>query len=335
MNVKKETLKRALEVTKPAVSSKEMIEQTTSFAFVEGVVITYNDEICISHPIPELKKITGAVRAQEVYALLSKLKEDELEISVEKNELHLKSGRTKVWLTMHEEIKLPLEEVLERSDWKPLPEEFCQAIEFCLPACSNDMSRPILTCVALTKSFVVASDGFRIAKYMVKKLPVMSLIPAKSADQVIKTKPTYVSQGNGWIHFKNAEETIISCRVFEEQFPSIEALMEIADGEEFEFPKSVSSILERAGVVAKRDSWIDEQVLIEIKQKRLFVKSENDVCRFEEEANLRYTGDPKAFSITPRLLQSILTKTNHCILGSGKVKFSGENWDYMALLRNL
>ena len=48
MKLNKADLQRALEIVKPGLANKEMIEHSTSFAFINGKVITYNDEISLS-----------------------------------------------------------------------------------------------------------------------------------------------------------------------------------------------------------------------------------------------------------------------------------------------
>ena len=53
--MKKNDLVEALEVVKPGLANKDLIEQTTSFAFINGNVVTYNDEISISSPIEDLE----------------------------------------------------------------------------------------------------------------------------------------------------------------------------------------------------------------------------------------------------------------------------------------
>ena len=45
MKIETSKFKTALDVVKPALASKEIIEQTTSFAFINGTVVAYNDEI--------------------------------------------------------------------------------------------------------------------------------------------------------------------------------------------------------------------------------------------------------------------------------------------------
>ena len=71
--MKKSDILQALTIVKPGLSSKDVIEQANSFAFIDGRIITYNDELSISHPIPGLA-IEGAIKADVLYGLLSKIK---------------------------------------------------------------------------------------------------------------------------------------------------------------------------------------------------------------------------------------------------------------------
>ena len=86
MKINKTELQLALEKVKPGLASKEVIEQSTSFAFMGNRVVTYNDEISISHPVKGLE-VMGAVKAQALYSFLSKVKRDEIDVEWEENQL--------------------------------------------------------------------------------------------------------------------------------------------------------------------------------------------------------------------------------------------------------
>ena len=150
MKINKTELQKALEKVKPGLSNKELVEQSTSFAFMGGRIVTYNDEISISHPVKDLN-VTGAVKTQSLYAFLGKNKRDEIILEWEENQVVIKAGRSKAGLVLEQEIKLPVEEVGEIGKWKELPAGFLNALRFCYPCCSKDMSRPILTCVYVSE----------------------------------------------------------------------------------------------------------------------------------------------------------------------------------------
>lgn len=334
MNLNKKELLEALEIVKPGLSTKEIIEQSTSFAFIKNRVITYNDEISISHPVKGLK-LTGAIKADEFYKLLSKLKGDEIEMDIQESEVLLKAGKARAGITLQQEIRLPLEEVNKPEDWKVLPEKFCHHLRFAMGACSNDMSRPILTCVNIKSDGTVeASDSYRLVKAKCpKKTGVETfLLPATSASHVVKLQPTQICLGNGWVHFKTEVGTVLSCRVFEDNFPDITPHLGVK-GTKVEFPKTIKDVLERASVFAKRDHFLDEQINITIGGNRIKVKGESSAGWFEEECNMRYDKNPVTLLITPYLIQDILNETHECIISDGKIKFEGEDWVYVALLR--
>lgn len=335
MKINKQELQRALEIVKPGLANKEMIEQTTSFAFLKGKVVTYNDEISISHPIEGID-FEGAIQADELYKLLGKMKKEEIDLSIEGNEVILKAGRAKAGISLQQEIKLPLtDEIKEKSEWEDIPSGFIEAMQFAVGACSSDMSRPVLTCIHVNQSgFIEASDGHRLAKSTFKKeFPTQTfLLPSTSVLQVVKLNPIKISEGNGWIHFLTEEETIISCRILEDAFPPTAHLYKVK-GQKFTFPKNTLEVLEKACVFSKRDYVLDESISITIERRKLIIESKSDVGWYEESLNVKGFEEPVSFSITPYLLKDILMKTLACQFNEKMLKFTDENWEYVTTLR--
>jgi len=332
--MKKKDLQEALEIVKPGLANKEMIEQTTSFAFMKGRVVTYNDDISISHPIEGLE-IEGAIHAEELYKLLGKVKKEEVEINIQKNEIIIQSGRTKVGLTLQQEITLPLEEIGEQGKWKKLPKDFTKCVKRAMTCCSPDMSKPVLTAVHVNENgSIEGSDDFRFIKCELEEgMPVKTfLIPAMSAAQLTKLEPTKIAEGTGWIHFQTDTGTIMSCRIFEDEFPDITPFLEM-EGIDINLPRTINSILDRASVFSKREYFLDEQIVITLKNNRLKVESKSESGWFEEEANLKYEDDPVSFYITPYLLKDILLETLTCTLCEDRLKFEGNGWIYISILR--
>ena len=336
MKLNKTELQKALEIVKPGLANKEMIEQSTSFAFIAGRVVTYNDELSISHPVPGLE-IEGVIQAEELYQLLSKIKKDEIEIVIQDNEIILQVGRSKAGLSLKQEIKLPLEEIGEQKKWKPLPDDFLHFMGFAMTSCGKDMSRPVLTCVHVTKEgFIESSDGFRISQCELgEKMPFGPLlIPVSSVRELVKLKPTKIAEGEGWVHFQTEEGSIMSCRIFEDKFPDVSPFLAM-EGIEINFPKTTEDVLDRARVFSKRDHFLDEEIQLTLADKRIKIKSKSESGWFEEEINFSYEDDPITFSISPHLLKDILKETSSCILGEDKLKFEGAGWIYVTILREV
>lgn len=336
MQIKKAKLTEALEIVKPGLANKEIIEQTTSFAFIKGKVVTYNDSISISHPIEGLD-IEGAVEAGNLYKFLGKVKTDDLNLELKNNEIVFTAGRAKAGLTIQAEIKLPLEEINGKKKWEELPENFTKFIGFAMTSCSKDMSRPVITCVHVNESGIIeASDSYRITRCDLKSdLPIATfLLPASSAVEVVKINPTKAFKKEGWIHLSNEEGTEISCRILNDTYPDASSVLNMT-GDRLILPQTIDEVLERAMVFSKREHLLDEIITITIQNNVFEISSRSSTGWFREEINMRYSGDKIMFSITPFLLKGILSETRECHISKErtKLKFEGEGWQYVTMLR--
>lgn len=326
-------LMEALEIVKPGLASKEHIEQSTSFAFLGGKVITYNDEISVSHPVKGID-FDGAIRAEEFYKILNKLKQDDIEVLKEANEIILKAGRVKAGLLLQNEIRMPLDALGDIGKWHEVDADIVDRIQFTAFACSTDMSRPILTCVHVRNDGLIeASDGYRLIRYNTGvSLPVNTfLIPATIITKLSKCTPTHIAEGQGWIHFKTEAGTIYSCRTFfGDAYPKTDHLTEV-DGEEFLFPKTINDVLDKAIIFTGTD--VLAEVTVTLTMNKLIVKGQSDTGWIEETVNARYKGGDRIFAISPYLLRDVGVELKQCVLGEDKIKFEGENWVYIGMLK--
>jgi len=336
MKIKKDQLKKVLEIVKPGLASKDVIEQTTSFAFLNGKVMTYNDWISISHPIEDLS-IKGAIYAEELYKLLQKVNTDEIDIENKTNEIYLKFKKGTATFALQQKIKIPIIEI--KGEWQKIPIDFIHHLKFAMAACATDMSQPELTCINVQKEGILqASDGYKICYCeLSNEMPINTfLLPVSSANEVIKINPIYINkEDDKWVHFKNKEGTIISCRLgmFEKNYPNLKKHLDV-NGVKIKFPKAIVEILDRAWVFAKRDTELNEEMTINIQSKELTIFSRSETGSFSEKTLIRYEGQPIEFVIVPYLLIDILKETNHCVLGENAIKFKGEGWQYVSVLQS-
>ena len=333
MKINKAELQTALEIVKPGLANKDVIEQATSFAFINDRVVTFNNEISISHPIAGMN-LSGAVKAEELYQLLHKLKGDEIEIELTETEIRLTSGRSNAGMVLQAEVKMPLDEITLSEEWYPLPEDFLTALKFAVPSCGKNMSRPILTALHVKEDVVEASDGYCISRYIIKEaMPTPELlIPATSVRQVLKLSPEFVSHSDGWVHFRTVDETIISCRLFVDSYPSLDGFLK-EQGTELTLPKSMAEVLERSSVFSKQGD-VETGVSVTIENNKFKIRSESEVGWFEEELNFKYDGEVIAFSVLPSFLKNILSQTLSCVLSSRFVVFKGEEWTYLSIFKS-
>jgi DNA polymerase III sliding clamp (beta) subunit (PCNA family) len=332
MKINKAELQNALSKVKPGLASKEIIEQSTSFAFMGDKVVTYNDEISISHPVKGLN-LVGAIKAEELYQFLGKIKQDEINISWEENQFKITAGNSKAGLILQQEVKLPIEEVGEIGDWKELPNEFIEGLKFCRVTCSKDMSRPVLTCVnVMSDGTIVGSDSYRVTTYTLKEMPTKTfLIPATSVDELTKYDIKYITRGEGWVHFKTDEDTVFSCRIFEDNYPESSHIINFS-GKSIRLPKKLPEVLDKAKIFAKKEFEEDSEVNIKIEDGWMTVSAEATSGWFEETIRIKYKDEPISFIAHPTFLAEMLGKVQNCILGEDLMKFEGSNWVYVTSL---
>lgn len=333
MKLKKADIEKALEIVKPGLSNNEIIEQSTSFAFRGDQVITYNDSISLSHQIKGLD-ITGAIRAEQLYEFLKRSKNDNIELIISENELKMKCGRAKAGLTFEAEVVLPLDKIDDKEGWEDIPEDFTDNLMFIRDMCSRDMSRRVLTCVNVTNNFIESSDGFQIIRlYEEGSWPFGdTLIPGEVISDIHKIKPVKAARADNWVHFQNANGTELSCRILNDTYPDASDHF-VVEGEKVIFPKSINEILDRAMVFTEKDHFMDEELEVRLEKNKLTVAGKNKHGWFEEVAPVKYKGPGATFWITPSVLQSISTRSTSCVLGKEKIRFEGDNWEYIAVLK--
>lgn len=336
MKVKKSEFIAVLQAVKPGIvtNDKGQLEQGASFVFLKKQIITYNEEISIRTHFDI--GVEGAVKAEELFNILGKLKKDDLTIKQTEKELIIISGGTKVGLLLSTEIKLPIIQIPKT--WQDLPDDFCEHVENAIPVTSSDFSRPILTCVHVGEDGIVeGSDSYRLYHGKCSdKIGVDFLIQNNAAQEMVKIQPTSFELTDEFVHFKTAENVIISIRLFaDDKYPNTDRIIAMnSNMEEIEFPKTMSKIIDKSFVFAKRDHWVEEEVEISVAENVLTLHAKNDYGWLRERVKVRYDGE-LSFLISPKLLQSIIDETNFAKidLSAFRLIFQGKNWVYVAMLK--
>jgi len=310
MIIERKTFKEILETVKYGLAGKEeSLIGSTSFYFTEGKVHTFNDSVSVSAPIPEID-FEGEVNATELLGFVSKTVGKEITVTVEGNTLTLLSGKAKAELALKTESTLPIDSIGEISKWKPLDAEFLQGISFVKHACGSDFTRPILTCVHVAETFIEGTDGFRVAFVEMKnKIPVGTfLLPATVVPYIVSIKPTHISLGKAWVHFKTENNVVLSCRIFEDTFVNTTPFRKY-EGKDIVFPDNILEILNRAIIFNESAVGMQTYVTIAITNSKITVSSKSNTGRFEEKAKIAYKGEDVTFMIIVSLLQEIVKET--------------------------
>lgn len=328
MRINRKSILTALAAVSPGLSQKEIIEQSASFVFRNGRVITFNDEVACS--IECDIGVEGAVVAAPLMALLQKLEEEELDIEQAENELRVKTGRRKAGIRMDQEVSLPVEGIEDPSEWTALPEGFLDAIGIAQQCASSNESEFVLTCVHLHPKWVEACDQFQIARYPIKTgLKESTLIRRSSLKSVMGMDVVEYSQTENWLHFRNPAGLQLSCRRYSQKYPPLDEFLNV-EGVETTLPKGLEAAVDKANIFS---ALAEEGNLITIAIRRGKIKLTgcgshgwySEVQKIES-----YDGDDMQFAIAPNLLVEITKRSSKCELAEGRLKIKTDRWIYVS-----
>lgn len=326
-----------LESVKDGIAGKQVMEQTQCFAFQNGEVATYNDEISMSASLPEeLEELEGAVVADELLKVLHKTKEDIVQVSAEDGELILSAGKFSAGVPLEEDVQLPLEETEfpDDDEWEELPEGFVEALSMTRLSAASGASRPALTCVLLEGEYAVATDGMRLTRVTMGganfEEPV--LVPVFAVPSILSIDPVEYAVSENWIHFAGSEDVFLACRIIAEQFPGIDKAVAVNDAVEVTFPEGLEDALDRAAVFAQGDFEQDRLITISLEGDKLLIESRGDHGWSKETSKVLYDGKDMEFTIHPDLLQDLLKLDNSVMMNEDKLKFESEDVEHVVTL---
>lgn len=333
IRVNREELLGKLESVQPGLAPREIVEQSSCFVFKGSTVMTYNDEVACRLPTGFKIKGAGAVQAQPLLAILRKLQEEEIEIETDAEFFRVKGKRRTAGIRMEQEVLLPIDSVDEPGEWKALHDDFSDAISIVQECAGKDESQFWVTCIHLHPKWVEACDNFQITRYKLKTgLTGPTLVRSSSIKHIISLGMTEFSETESWLHFRNPDGLVFSCRRYVEDFPDMSRFLECA-GQEVALPKGLGEAVEKAEIFSSENAD-SNQVRVELRPGKLKIKGTGVSGWYSETKKMRYDGKPMSFLITPKLLLEITKRHNECQIDAGaeRLKVDGGKFTYVACL---
>lgn len=333
MRINREELLKDLELVKPGLSAREFIEQSSCFVFRNGEVATFNDEVACRKPTN--LKIKGAIQASSFLEVLQKIEDPELDVAQSaKGELEFRGKRKRFAMTRDAEVFLPLDRVEEPKGWRELPPAFITGLEMVRDCVSTDESRFLLTCIHVHPDYLEACDGMAALRYPVRlghKRPL--LVRGASVVHILGVGMSEVSLTSSWVHFRNSSGLILSCRRFQESYPSMEKALS-CDGHKVVLPRGLKGAGERASIFAS-DQAGETAVHIVLRSGAMAVNGHGASGRYREYLPVKYKGPELSFYVVPRLLDRICTRYKEAVVSEDRLLARGgedESWTFVASL---
>jgi len=330
MKINREQFLSDLSMVKGGLSPREFIEQSSCVVFQDGMVVTFNDEVSCRKEIG--LKITGAIQAVSLFAILEKMDDPELLVEEnDKGEVEFRGKRKAFGVIKEQEIFLPVDKVEVPEKWRTLPKEFTEAVRLVHHCVSSDESRFLLTCIHIHPEFIEACDNLQVMRCMVSTgLKNSILVRGSSLEQIVPLGMDEVSLTKAWIHFRNPQGLIFSCRRYAEDYPSLDKFISFK-GHPITIPKGLAEASDRAAIFAA-DKTGEPLVQVTIKGDKIRILGEGLSGWFREVKKVAYEGPPMEFVIAPELLKHISEEYKDAQITEGRMKVVGGSWEYVTVL---
>jgi len=331
MDINREILLKQVEFVQPGLSIREIIEQSSCIVFKNKRMTTYNDEISCS--IKTDLDITGAVQSAPLLSILKSLPDENLKIEIKKDphELQIKAKRKKAGIRMDSEILMPIEHLEKPKKWKILPDDFSDAINLVIETAGSDEAQFILTCIRITPKWIESCNNVEASRYKMKMDIKEPLLIRRSAMSQLKDSGMIeYSETKSWIHFRNSEGLVFSCRIFIETYPKLTNFFKV-EGEEISLPTGINDMIERASIFSS-DSADSNSVQVDLTKDKVTVTGLGVSGWYKEHGKVKYKKRALSFSISPKTLKTIIDKNSPCIISKDRLKTVIGKFKYITVL---
>lgn len=312
------------------------VAQSDCFIFTtideNPTLITFNDEIMVRCPSP--LDFDVIVQATELLAILARIPDDEITVSLINGEFRIK-GKTKsrvAGLVTQAELAMPLDQIAAPGKWHRLGEGAARLMQQAAYVCGDDEAQYLATCVHVTPDRVEACDNKRMFRAdMATGFPGEILLPASSLHELEGLEILKVSIGEGWCHFKTSGGGVISLRCSHEPYHAgLDAVLEMTDPVKLVLPAELKDIVQRAEVF--QDAKFNTRIGIRLSDGLLTITSRKESGWYREKKGIEYAGRDIFFEIQPQFLCEMLERTRDVLVDDRKMKAESSGVQFVVTL---
>lgn len=330
--IDRQQLLHTLDLLKPGLSAKGLIDQSDCYVFRKGKALTFNGEVCCRTAC-DLGGFEGAVKGGPLAAVLAKMSDDTLEVEPGDGTVRFHGRRKKLEVTAEAEVRLPVAAVDRPGEWKRLPEEFVDALRLVQDCAGSDESRYVTTCVHLTPKWLEATNNNQAARYRTA-LPVTGpmLVRKDAVKHVLDVGVTELAESANWLHFRNPAGLVLSVRRRADPYVNLTPhLKPAAGGAAVVLPKGLKLILDCAAVFSGEDKERDE-VTVGLKPGKVRLTGRGASGSYSEWTKVGYDGPPLEFAAAPDLLKQLVDRFDGCVVTEDRLRIEGGSFVYVSAL---
>ncbi len=337
IQVNRAELLTTLAKVQPGLSGSDVYEQSSSFCFDAGWLMTFNGEIAIRTKSGLPPQYEGAVKAKPLIDALAAVPDETVEVDYSQEGRFRVRGGGGSWFTVRQEteIRLPMENVELPQEWVALPEDFAAALKIVLPAAGKKEEEFVTSCLHVTPDFVECCDRIRLCRYNLE-FPCEEgfLIRAKSATAILAYDVVRFGLTENWAHFRNGG-IIFSCTRHKDDMPDLSAVLAFR-GTEMRLVKEAEVAAVVAGVFSAQDK-ADDKITVELTPGRMNVFGRGAFGEGGRPLTTNYDGPPLGFRISPASLIDLVKHHDRCEVGqdqggNDRLRIDGERWAFVTSL---
>jgi hypothetical protein len=339
MQINRTTLLSALERCLPGLAGrKDFIESYMNFSFDNTRIVTYNESVAVSVPIET--GLTCSVPAKQVYNVLKKLDTPELDIELDGSQLKITGPKIKAAINVlqDDKIRTATQAMIDFLTWKPLPNDFQQAVEQC--GISTDMTSlmPWMKTLNIKGNRVLSADSHRISQFIMGDTieddhHEETHIPFSSISGAIGQEFVEYSVTKEWFHLRASDGLVYSAKLMElENVPEMDKYFNIT-GDDFVLPEDSSKVIDLVAVMSEDAKGTTKWVKISITSKKVTFRCERQGTGWiEQELPTEYIGLPVSFMLNPISAENILKYTRNITLSDKYCIFKHNNFQHIIAL---
>lgn len=325
----------ALRLVIPAAEKSKVVDQTSHVIFTEGTITTYNERMCISHPID--LNLRCSVDAFDLMKGLKAMVGDIVYVFIEHDTLILEDDQTTLELSTvvgSRAIEDSIAELgLPKIKYEPLPADFLAGVGLCVFSTANDPTKRILMCVAVCGDKVYSSDDLRVSEYTLKgEVPADDfLLPKKSAQELTKLDVIEIGMTPGWAHFRTKDDVTFSTSVISEAFPEVSPFFDV-EGLTATLPVDLRDVAKSMSFMTEGKTAADQSVKVTLTSTKVVLTAKKETGKLTRDVPWTYEGPKTSFMINPDFLAEVMLRSKTITLADDRALFASTGFRHVVAL---
>lgn len=339
MKIQKQKMVQIIELVRPGLSKKEVIEQASHLVFSKNEIVTFNDNLSISHPFK--CDVEFSVRGDDFYKIVSGISEPEFDVTLNDTTLNIKSKETKAALSTiigeAAQVTRLIEAIREctsgKTFWSPLPAEFLKGIHLCSFSASTDLTTGVRSCCAIKDDSIYTTDNIRASIYIMDADMAEIMMPAKSVTELIKYPVVEYGVSENWAHFRTKDGVVFNAKMMKGEYP-FKAIAGLFNDVPplLTFPAELSEVVASITSLAEGDGDIDRSITVTVNDGAITCKAQKERGWITKTIDTTYKGETFVFMVNPLFFSQILKQATSFALTGNKGRFDSENFSHILSL---